>query len=175
MTWKERYISPKNLKKDHNIFAPILSTVIRDVTIQSTHDSILISRFDSRLYLNKMRFKTNYKLNVSFYYCLDKMLLSNVNWIEICKMNYINYNLCILYTVNYILIIIIFISHINCFNSCCIYFLIILWKYIIHFFNHSLGEYLIHLFICLLFTCELERGVLKVYFLQIGVIECELY
>ncbi len=42
--------------------------VIRDLTIHSTHDSI---RFTILFY--KMRFKTNYKLNVT-YYCLDKML-----------------------------------------------------------------------------------------------------
>ncbi len=57
----------------------------RDVTIHSTHDSIydfdFTIWFDSWFYLNKMRFKTNYKLNVSFYYCLKKMLhVSLRNW-----------------------------------------------------------------------------------------------
>ncbi len=45
-----------------------------DVMIHSTHDSIhgfdFTIRFDSQFYLNKIIIKTNYKLNVSFYYCL---------------------------------------------------------------------------------------------------------
>ncbi len=43
--------------------------------IHSTHDSIhdfdFAIQFDSRFYLNKIRFKT-------FYYCLDKMHVSNI-------------------------------------------------------------------------------------------------
>ncbi len=47
----------------------------RDVTIHSTHDSIQFTIFFTK------RFKTNYKLNVSFYYCLDKMQhVSLWNW-----------------------------------------------------------------------------------------------
>ncbi len=45
-----------------------MDTKSRDVTIHSTHDSI----HDLFYFFYKMRFKTNYKLNVSFYYCLDK-------------------------------------------------------------------------------------------------------
>ncbi len=46
----------------------------RDVMIHSTHDLIhdfdFTIRCDSQFYLNKIIIKTNYKLNVSFYYCL---------------------------------------------------------------------------------------------------------